>query len=108
MTRLIRLTRFALFFFWEFMLANLRVAHDVMTPRLYARPAIIALSLDAKTDFEITTLASLISLTPGSLSVDVSPDRSTLYVHAMFADDPEALRRQLKEMFERPLLEVLR
>ena len=108
MIRLIRLVRFALFFVWELVLANLRVAHDVITPRLYARPAIIALPLDARTDLEITLLANLISLTPGSLSLDVSPDRRTLYVHVLFGEDPDEVRHQLKTTFERPLLELMR
>lgn len=108
MIRLVRLVRFVLFFIWEFSLANLRVAHDVVTPRLYAQPAIIALPLDARTDVEITLLAALISLTPGTLSLDLSPDRRLLYVHAMFGDDPGEVCNQLKTTFERPLLELMR
>ena len=103
-----RVVNFALFFFWELFLANLRVAHDVVTPRLRMRPGVIAIPLDAQTDAEITLLANLISLTPGSLSLDVSEDRRTLYIHAMFIQDPEQLRRHIKEGFERRLLEVLR
>ena len=88
-------------------LANLRVAHDVITPRLYARPAIIAVPLEARTDLEITLLANLISLTPGSLSLDVSPDKSCMFVHGMFVDDPEAFRREIKDGFERRIGELL-
>ena len=64
--------------------------------------------LDAKTDAEITLLANVVTLTPGTLSLDVSPDRSTLYVHAMFLESPEALRRDIKEGFEKRILELLR
>lgn len=106
--RLVKTLRFMLFFIWELILANLRVAHDVITPRLRARPAIIALPLEARTDEEITLLANLISLTPGTLSLDVSADRSTLYVHAMFGQDPDELRAVLKNGFERRLLEAMR
>ena len=63
--------------------------------------------LDAKSDGEIFLVADLISLTPGSLSLDVSPDGKTLYVHAMFVDDPEALRRDLKQGMERRVIEAL-
>ena len=52
-------------------------------------------------------LANLISLTPGTLSVDVSTDRSTLYIHAMNVDDPAALRREIKDGFERLIKEVV-
>jgi multicomponent Na+:H+ antiporter subunit E len=88
--------------------ASLRVAWDVVTPPIYSRPGIIAVPLDAETDFEITVLGHLISLTPGTLSLDVSPDRRTLYVHAMFVDDPDELRRQIKAGMERRVLEALR
>jgi len=52
-------------------------------------------------------LANLISLTPGSLSLDVSPDGKTLYVHAMFADDPDETRRRIKTGFERLVREAM-
>lgn len=96
------------FFLKELVLANLRVAHDVVTPRLYMQPAIVAIPLDAATDVEITMLANMLTMTPGTLSLDVSPDRRTLYIHAMFAGDTDAVRREIKEGFERRILEVLR
>lgn len=100
---------FAAFYVWELVLSSVRVAYDVLTPRLRANPGIIALPLDARTDAEITTLANLISLTPGTLSLVVSPDRRTLYVHAMYLDDgPDALRADLKDRMERRVLGLLR
>ena len=103
-----QLARFLAFFVWEMILANLRVAHDVITPRLYARPAIIRLPLDARTDEEIALFSNLITLTPGTLPLEVSEDRQTMYIHAMFVDDPDELRREIKEGIERRLLEVMR
>lgn len=96
------------FFLWEFLLSNLRVAWDVITPKRYARPGIIAVPLDAQTDVQIAVLAILITLTPGSVSLDVSDDRRTLYVHVMFVDDPELVRERIKKGFERPILELFR
>jgi multicomponent Na+:H+ antiporter subunit E len=69
---------------------------------------VVAVPLDAESDVEITLLANLVTLTPGSLSLDIAPDRSCLYVHAMFVDDVEQLRRDVKEGFERRVLELLR
>jgi multicomponent Na+:H+ antiporter subunit E len=86
----------------------LRVAFDVITPSQYMRPGVVAIPLTAKTDNEITMLANLISLTPGTLSLDVSDDRSVLYIHAMYVDDPDELRHEIKAGFERRVLEVLR
>jgi multicomponent Na+:H+ antiporter subunit E len=99
---------FMFFFLWELLLANLRVAHDVLTPRHYMKPRIITLPLDARTDAEITALAYFISLTPGTLSLDVSTDRSTMFIHAMYAPDADALRREIKQGVERRLLRLMR
>ncbi|MEM1041310.1 MAG: Na+/H+ antiporter subunit E [Bacteroidota bacterium] len=100
---------FAAFYVWELLLSSVRVAFDVLTPRLRAQPGIVAVPLDAQTDLEMTTLANLISLTPGTLSLDVSPDRRTLYVHAMYlGDGPDALRANLKEQIERRVLALFR
>jgi multicomponent Na+:H+ antiporter subunit E len=106
--RLPRAVGFAGFFLWELVLSNLRVAWDVLTPRSYRRPGVVAVPLDATTDVEITLLANLVTLTPGTLSLDVSPDRRVLYVHGMFVDDPETMRRDIKQSFERRVLGLLR
>lgn len=99
---------FAVFFLWELFLSNLRVAYEVITPGFDMKPGIVAIPLDAKTPEEITLLANLITLTPGTLSLDVSADRKVLYIHAMYLDDPEKLRRSIKQGFERRVIEVLR
>lgn len=99
---------FALFFLWELFISNLRVAYEVATPGLKMKPGVVSIPLDAKTPEEITLLANLITLTPGTLSLDVSADRKVLYIHAMYIDDPEKLRRSIKRGFERRVIEVLR
>ncbi|HMP75163.1 MAG TPA: Na+/H+ antiporter subunit E [Kiritimatiellia bacterium] len=99
---------FIVYFLKEMIVSSARVAWDVITPTHYNRPGILAIPLSAKTDLEITLVANLITLTPGTLSLDVSPDRSTLYIHAMFAEDPEAIRRDIKDGLERRLLELIR
>ncbi|MBO9362721.1 MAG: Na+/H+ antiporter subunit E, partial [Thermoflexus sp.] len=69
----------------------------------------VAIPLDARTDAEITLLANLITLTPGSLSIDVSADRKVLYVHIVeIGEHPDQFRRKIKERLERRLLEVMR
>ena len=106
--RVRQLLGFAVYYLGELVAANLRVARDVLAPSYSMRPAIVAIPLDARTDVEITLLSNLIALTPGSLGLDVSDDRSVLYVHGMFVDDPEAFRRGIKDDLERRLLELLR
>jgi multicomponent Na+:H+ antiporter subunit E len=100
--------RFSLFFIKELVLSSWRVSQDVMKPLPHLRPGVIGIPLDAKTDLEITMLANIISLTPGTLSLDVSPDRKTLFIHAMYVVDPDDLRKEIKEGLERRLLELLR
>lgn len=103
-----RVLGLAVFFLKELVIANVRVAYDVLTPGYRMRPGVLAVPLDAETDAEILLLANLTSLTPGTINLDVSADRRTIYVHAMFADDPAAVKRSIKEGFERRVLGVLR
>lgn len=100
--------RFLLFFLKEMLVASFRVAYDVVTPTTYNRPGIIAYPVDELSAVEITLLAKVISLTPGTISMDVSDDCTKLYVHAMFIDDPNTLKQEIKDSLEKPLLEVLR
>jgi len=99
---------FVFFFLYELVKANIHVAYDVITPTFYMTPGIVRVPLDAKTDFEITLLANLISLTPGTLSIDVSEDRKVLYVHSMYIEDKDKFIEGIKNGFERRLLKLLR
>lgn len=98
----------AAFFLRDLVVANLRLARDVVSPRHKIRPGIIAVPLDASSDSEILLLAALINLTPGSVALDVSPDRKTLYVHAMYVDSADAARAEIKHGYERRVLLLLR
>ena len=106
--KLFDLIRLTVYFLWELLVSSLQVAWDVLTPTHRSRPGIIAVPIEAKTDLEITTLANLVSLTPGTLSLDLSSDQKTLYVHAMFVDDPENIRLAIRKGMERHVLEALR
>jgi multicomponent Na+:H+ antiporter subunit E len=104
--RVWRILRLTGFFLYELVVSSLRVAWDVITPSHRSNPAIVEMPLDVESDLEILLVTNLISLTPGTLSLDVTPDRKTLIVHAMFADDPEGLVRELKDGMERMVKEV--
>lgn len=99
---------FIFYFIKELVIANLKVAFDIVTPKDYMKPGIIAFPLDVKTDMEITLFANLLTLTPGTLSLDVSSDKKILYVHALYVKDADSFRKELKEGMEKRLLEVLR
>jgi multicomponent Na+:H+ antiporter subunit E len=96
------------FFGKELLVSNLKVLWDVITPQHISRPGIIGIPLDARTDVEIMLVANLISLTPGTLSLDLSEDRRVLYIHVMFLDDIDSTRQQIKQGLERRVLEVMR
>ena len=95
-------------FIKEVILSAFRVARLVLSPRMDIKPGIFAYPLKVDRDFEITLLANLITLTPGTLSVDVSDDRRTLFVHGMDCSDPEQARRDISQGFERRILEAFR
>jgi multicomponent Na+:H+ antiporter subunit E len=62
------------------------------------RPAVIGIPLELESDGAITLLANLITVTPGTLTLDISPDRRTLYIHAMYMDDEATLRAEIKAL----------
>jgi len=95
-------------FIWQLIVSNFRVLWDVVTPTHISRPGIIGVPLDAESDLEIMMVANLVSLTPGTLSLDVSADRKILYVHVMFLDDAETMRLQIKQGIEQRVLEAIR
>ncbi|MEM6382546.1 MAG: Na+/H+ antiporter subunit E [Pseudomonadota bacterium] len=107
--RVQKLTALALSFLYELLMSALRVFKLVLTPDLSVlRPGFVAYPLSLDRDFEIALLANLITLTPGTLSVDVSDDRRTLYVHAIHVPDPQEMIDSIADGFERKILEAFR
>lgn len=96
------------YFLVQLVISNVRVAIDVLRPTAALRPGIIAIPLEARSDAEIMLLVNLVMLTPGTLALDVSSNRHELYLHTMNGDDPDTVRAQIKNGFERRVLEVLR
>ena len=99
-----------IFYIKELIIASIRVAYDVLTPKKLMKPAVIALPLEAKTDLEITLLANFITLTPGTLSIDLSKDRKTLFIHEVYVSsgDVDRVKKQIKEGFEKKILKITR
>ena len=112
----IQIFSFGLFFIWELILANVRVAIDVLRPVPRMKPAVVAVPLDDFSDGEVTLLANFITLTPGTLSLDVvnnaAENARTLYVHAMHAGATqtaiERFRIQLQQQIAQRVQEVMR
>lgn len=103
-----KLVSLALLFIRELALSAWRVATLVLSPRMELKPGIFAYPLTVDRNFEITLLANMITLTPGTLTVDVSEDRKFLYVHALDCSDPDGLRQDIATGFERKIMEAFR
>ncbi|MFP1681994.1 Na+/H+ antiporter subunit E [Alloalcanivorax sp. C16-1] len=101
-----KLVRFVLVVHWDILTANLAVARLILGSPRKLRPAFVEMPLELEDDFAITLLASTISLTPGTVSADVSEDRRTLLIHALDMDDEAELVAQIKQRYERPLKEI--
>ena len=99
---------FIFYFLYELIIANIKVTVDILTPKHRMKPAIIAVPLTIDKNYEIVLLANLITLTPGTLSLDVSTDNKIIYIHSMYVDNPEEFRKEIKNGFEKKLMEITR
>ncbi len=95
-------------FVWELLLSNLAVLRIVLSPSLPIRPGVLAYSTRLTSPVSVTVLANLITLTPGTLTLDVSDDRKTLFIHTLNVEDPEAVLATIRVAFEQELLELER
>ncbi len=95
-----------LVFFKELIIANFIVIAQVLRPRLNIEPGIIAYPTELETGVQVTILANMISLTPGTLSMEISPDNKIIFIHVFHIDDEEAIVRGIKESFENRIKEV--
>jgi len=103
-----KIVKFFFAYLFEMIKSNLNVAFHVLNPVSKLKPGIVEVPLDAETNLEITLLANMVMLTPGTLSMDVSTDRKVLYVHSMNIKDKQAFIDEIKTRYEKPLLEILR
>lgn len=99
-----------MYYFKELILASIKVASEVLTAGNDTQPAFIAVPLDATTDLEVTLLANFITLTPGTLSIDVSENKKILYIHLIYANSEDASESitRIKEGFEKRILSITR
>lgn len=91
----------------DILVANLQVAARILGPQSRLRPRFVWLPLELRNPYAISALASLITLTPGTLAADLTADRRWLLLHVLDVDDEAALVAQLKRRYERPLAEIL-
>lgn len=105
-TRAFKAITFIFYFIKEVLIANYRLVVFLFSRNDKMRPGIVRIPIDLKSDAAITLLANVITLTPGTLTLDVAEDKSALYVHAIYMQSPEALVAETKEGFERRIKEI--
>lgn len=95
---------FTLFYIKEVVIANVRVAREVLSLRPSLRPGIIGLPVDGYTDRQIWALASLLTMTPGTISLEVDEAKRILYLHTLYTEpSADELRALIKRDYERPV-----
>jgi multicomponent K+:H+ antiporter subunit E len=90
----------------DIVLSNIQVARLILGPESRIRPGFVWIPLDIRNIYGITALASIITMTPGTLSCDLSEDRRYLLVHCLNLEDPAGTVAQIKQSYERPLMEI--
>jgi multicomponent Na+:H+ antiporter subunit E len=98
--RIFRAFLFIFYYLKELVISSLFVAYDIITPTDHMRPGIVEVPVDLKTDTAIIAFVNLISMTPGSLTMDMSPDKKKIYIHAMYLNDKDEFIRKIKGELE--------
>jgi len=101
------IVEFILIVLWDIVVANIVVAKTILfTRNTSMHPAWVSIPLDLRTPEAITVLAGTITMTPGTVSSDVAADGRSLLVHCLDAPDPDAVRDEIKQRYERRLKEI--
>lgn len=93
-------------FVHDLVAASLHVAGIVLALQRQYRPAIVAVPVDARTDWGVALFSYLVSLTPGSTCLHVADDRRTIYVHFLDAPDPQVRAAGMKALYERRIVQL--
>ena len=105
--RMGKMVSYSIIVLWDILVANVQVAWIVLTvPNSKLKPHWIIVPLQLKQPEAITVLAGTITLTPGTVSADLSDEGHSLLVHVLHTDDPDAVRDDIKNRYERRLLEI--
>lgn len=98
--------RLVLLVTWDIVVANVAVARLVLGPMGRLRPAFVQVPLDIRNPQAIALLASIITMTPGTVSADLSSDQKFLLVHALDCENGDSLVADIKARYEKPLQEI--
>lgn len=100
------LLKFFVVVMWDILIANVTVAKLILGKNEKLQPAFFYIDLDVTHPLAISILANTISLTPGTVSCDLTADRKRLFIHALHAEDIDQIIADIKHRYEAPLKEV--
>ena len=106
LVRIFRAILFIPYYLKELVLSSLFIAYDIITPRDHMKPGIVEVPVDLKSDTAIIAFANLISMTPGSLTMDMSPDKKKIYIHAMYLHDKQKFIDKIKNELENKIRQI--
>ena len=101
LSKIWQLVSFIGFYLKKLITSNLYLTYDIITPGFHMHPAIIKVPIQLRRPYEILTLISLVTMTPGTLSLDISADKESLYIHAMYVDNVDDFKKEIKQLEEK-------
>jgi multicomponent Na+:H+ antiporter subunit E len=99
---------FIVYYFKELVLANIQLAKHILGPKMDLEPGFLKVELRTRNSQELLLFANLITMTPGTMAVEVSEDQKWIYIHTLFAQDPEKVRQDLFENLQGRVTRLLR
>lgn len=104
--RILRLTAFFFWYIWKIAESSIILSYEILLPALRVKQAIIRLNTNLEKDIQVMAMFNLASMTPGTVCMDISDDRKTIYIHLMYVRDPQKnidelykLERYIKRVF---------
>ncbi len=90
--------RLLLYFLWELIVASSQVIWEIITPQDHTRPAVVSVHTRSTVPGHITAVANMVSLTPGTLSLEIDHDTRTIYIHVLHLDSVEETRAAVSKL----------
>lgn len=106
LSKLPHVAEFIAFYLWEVLISNFRVARDVLMPSDRMKPDFIRVNVEGLTERQLLATANLISMTPGTLSIDVDHEKGELIVHSLYVSDKEQAAKELEQIFKKRISRV--
>ncbi|MCG8581374.1 MAG: Na+/H+ antiporter subunit E [Bacteroidales bacterium] len=100
-TKIYQIISFLMYYLLKLVQANVYIAYDILTPKMHTNPGVVWIPLRVKSDIGVLLLSNLLSMTPGTLTVDIRPDKSELLVHCLYNASDGKVVDEIEEMQDR-------